>query len=393
VSVAEPVKCLVWDLDNTLWQGTLAEDGEVVLPDAHRAVVQELDARGILQSIASRNDPDRAWARLRELGIAEYFVLPQISWGPKSEAVRTIADRLGFALPSIAFIDDHPAERAEVSHHLPDVRCYPAAQATSLVDRPELTPATVTVDARRRRTMYQAGFRRATARVEFPGPDEEFLRTLDLCLWIRHATDEDLTRVEELTLRTSQMNATGVHYPDPVLRRMRADPAHEVLVATMTDRFGPHGAIGVVLLARQAGALSGAGAGPRGSGAGPGDGPGGCPGTWHLKLLATSCRVVPFGAGAVILGWLTDQAAVAGVHLVADFARTDRNRMMEVTYRFAGFGEESCRCLAALPPAGTPGVQRLHLTPTRQPPPATMQVAAPDLAGEPAWAAHGGGDA
>jgi methoxymalonate biosynthesis protein len=371
MTVGALVKCLVWDLDNTLWQGTLAEDGEVVLPDAHRAVVQELDARGILQSIASRNDLDQAWARLSQLGVAEYFVLPQISWGPKSEAVRTVAGRLGFALPTIAFIDDQPAERAEVSHHLPEVRCYPAAQATCLVDRPEFTPATVTVDARHRRTMYQAGFQREAARAEFPGPDEEFLRTLDLRLRIGRASDEDLTRVEELTLRTSQMNATGVHYPDPVLRRMRADPAHEVLVATLTDRFGQHGAIGVVLLARQAG---------------------GHPGAWHLKLLATSCRVVPFGAGAVILRWLTGQAAATGVHLVADFARTGRNRMMEVTYRFAGFGEEPCPCLAALPPAGRPGVRRLHLTPTRQPPATTMRVVGPALTGEPEWA-RGGGDA
>jgi methoxymalonate biosynthesis protein len=374
--VGELVKCLVWDLDNTLWQGTLAEGDEVVLPGAHRAVVQELDARGILQSIASRNDPDRAWARLCELGIAEYLVLPQICWGSKSRGVRTVADRLGFALSSVAFIDDQPAERAEVTHHLPQVRCYPAAQATLLVDYAEFNPASVTVDARRRRMMYQAGFRREAARAEFAGPDEEFLRTLDLSLRIGRASDEDLTRVEELTLRTSQMNATGVHYPDGVLRQMRADPAHEVLVATLTDRFGPHGAIGVVLLARQPGA---GGSGPH-------------PGTWHLKLLATSCRVVPFGAGAVVLRWLADQAAVAGVHLVADFARTDRNRMMEVTYRFAGFGDKPCPCLAALPPAGTPGLQRLHLTPTRQPPPATMRVAAPALTGEPAWA-QGGGDA
>ncbi len=67
------VKCLVWDLDNTLWQGTLAEGDQVRMTGAVRGVVAELDARGILQAISSKNDHDLAWARLVELGVADYF--------------------------------------------------------------------------------------------------------------------------------------------------------------------------------------------------------------------------------------------------------------------------------------------------------------------------------
>src|SRR5690606_34023784 len=107
------------------------------------------------------------------------------------------------------------------------------------------------------------------------GPDEEFIATLGLELTLRRADEEDVSRLEELTLRTSQMNATGVHYGDEELRRLRLDPRHEVIAATMSDRFGPHGAIGVVLLERYET-------------------------VWHLKLLATSCRVVSFGTGNVI---------------------------------------------------------------------------------------------
>jgi methoxymalonate biosynthesis protein len=350
----ETVKCLIWDLDQTLWRGVLLEDGEVELPDAVRETIVELDSRGILQSIASRNDHDHAWEQLEKLQVAEYFVLPQIGWGRKPDAVRRIAERLEFAHRTIAFIDDQPAECAEVAYHLPEIRCYPAEMATSLVDLPEFSPATVTVDARRRREMYQAGLRRQAERDEFAGADEDFLRSLDLELRIGRAGEEDLSRVEELTLRTSQMNATGVHYPDATLRSLRDDPGHEVLVTTMTDRFGPHGAVGVVLVERHARA-------------------------WHLKLLATSCRVVSFGAGSVILRWLADQAALAGVHLVADFRRTDRNRQMEIAYRFAGFGDEPCECRAAIGSASEDGVQRLHLVPWRQEPPATMRVVGPDL--------------
>lgn len=357
------VKALVWDLDNTLWQGTLLEDTEVRLPDAIRDVIVELDSRGILQSVCSRNDYDLAWARLEKLGIAEYFVLPEIGWGPKSAAVGRIANGLNFAHRTIAFIDDQPAERAEVAFHLPEVRCYPAEDALALTGLPEFSPTAHTVDSRRRREMYQAGFRRDAERTAFAGPDEEFLRSLDPVMRIVRASEEELTRVEELTLRTSQMNATGVHYSDRTLRGLLVDPGHEVLVTTLTDRFGPHGAVGVVLLEKH-------------------------PAAWHLKLLATSCRVVSFGAGSVILSWLEDQAARAGVHLVADFRRTDRNRMMEVAYRFAGFDDASCACRSGVPAvaaeAGREGeVERLHLAAAPQPTSTTIRLLAPDLAGKP----------
>ncbi|MEQ4304219.1 amino acid adenylation domain-containing protein [Plantactinospora sp. B6F1] len=350
---SEAVKCLVWDLDNTLWQGVLLEDGEVRLSEEIRRVIVGLDERGILQSVASRNDHDHAWAMLERLGVAEYLVLPQIGWGRKSDAIAAIADELNFAPRTIAFIDDQPSERAEVAYRLSEVRCYPAEQATELLDLPEFTPSTVTEDSRRRRVMYQAGFARDAARAEFGGPDEEFLRTLDLRMWIRRADKEDLARAEELTLRTSQMNATGVHYSDATLRTLLTDPRHEVLVVTMSDRFGPHGAVGIVLLEKY-------------------------PAVWHLKLLATSCRVVVFGAGTVLLNWISDRAASAGSHVVADFRSTDRNRMMEVAYRFAGFGDDPCDCHLDVPDA-TDGVQRLHLRPERRCPPSTMRVHAVDL--------------
>ena len=350
----DTVKCLVWDLDDTLWRGVLLEDSTVQVPEGIRAVIAELDGRGILQSVASRNDHDYAWERLEALGIAEFLVVPQINWGRKSDSVRVIADHLGFAHRTIAFIDDQPAERFEVTQRLPGVRCYPAGAATKLTTLAEFTPTLVTADSRRRRAMFQGELARRNERANFAGADDDFLRTLDLKLEVHRAAEEDLARVEELTLRTSQMNATGVHYSDSALRSMLIGGRHEVLVATLEDRFGPHGAVGIILMDRHLA-------------------------MWHLRLLATSCRVVSFGVGSVLLRWLTDQAAAASVHLVADFARTDRNRMMEVAYRFAGFDETSCECVSRLSTADS--VQRMHLAATPQEPPTTMRVSTPDLGG------------
>jgi methoxymalonate biosynthesis protein len=352
------VKCLVWDLDNTLWQGTLLEDPGVELFEQAREVIETLDSRGILQSISSKNDHDLAWERLEKLGLAEYFLHPQINWGRKSDSMIKIAEQLNFAIGTIAFIDDQPAERAEVEFGAPDVRTYAAERLTELLDLPEFSPEVVTVDARRRREMYQAGFRREAEKESFNGPDEEFLRSLDLVMEIKRADGEDLTRVEELTLRTSQMNATGVHYSDETLRGLLTDPHHEVLTVNLTDRFGPHGAVGVILLEY----------GEK---------------VWRLKLLATSCRVVSFGAGSVLLNWLVDQTARNGAHLTADFRRTDRNRMMDIAYRFAGFTDEPCDCLAPQTVPAEPaadGIQVLHLAADRREGPTTMTVTAPELA-------------
>jgi methoxymalonate biosynthesis protein len=357
-TVTEPptmVKCLVWDLDNTLWAGTLAEGDPVRPGEEARRLIATLDERGILQSVVSKNDHDLAWAKLEEFGLAEYFVLPHIGWGPKSESVRAIADALNFDLRTIAFIDDQPVERAEVTFRLPQVRCYRAEDLADLAALPEFNPVHVTADSVRRRSMYQAGFRRSAAQADFTGSGEDFLRSLDLRMTVARADEADLARVEELTLRTSQMNATGVHYSHETLRQLCADPQHDVLIAALQDRYGPHGAIGIMLLERH-------------------------PGVWHLKLLATSCRVVSLGAGTAIISWLTDQAAQAGVHMLADFRPTPRNRMMEIAYRFSGFTEETCACTASVTATGdVERPQRLHLTPVRQPPPAAIDVTAPEL--------------
>jgi methoxymalonate biosynthesis protein len=117
------------------------------------------------------------------------------------------------------------------------------------------------------------------------------------------------------------MNATGVHYCATTLRGLLADPRYEVLVVTLTDRFGPHGAVGILLLEKYPAWKK-------------------HPRVWHLKLLTTSCRVISFGVGSTILNWLINQAALAHAHLVADFRDTDRNRIMEIAYRFAGFSHQ-----------------------------------------------------
>jgi FkbH-like protein len=311
---APTVKCLVWDLDRTVWEGVLLEDGPTPLRPGVRETIAELDRRGILQSIASRNDPEHAAAELRRHGIAEFFLQSRIGWNAKSSSVRGIAAALNLGLDAFAFVDDDPFERDEVAHVLPQVRCYDAADAARLPGLPEFTPRHVTDDSARRRAMYQADQRRAEVEQEFEGSQEVFLRTLGMVLTVTPAQEEDLRRAEELTVRTHQLNTTGRTYSYDDLRDLIRSPAHELLVARLDDRYGTYGTIGLVLTERTDDA-------------------------WCVKLLLMSCRVMSRGVGGALITLLRRRAAEAGVSLRADFVPTGRNRMMYVTYRLAGFRE------------------------------------------------------
>ena len=313
-SEPKPVKCVVWDLDATLWNGVLLE-GPVSLRNDTAAVIRGLDARGILQSIASRNYHDQCVAQLDAFGLADFLLCPQISWQPKSVSVSRIAEELNIALNSFAFIDDQPFERAEVQYAHPDVLCINAAQdLIGLLDHPRMTPPYASQERTQRRIMYQQDFHRRAAEESHAGSRKEFLASLDMVLTVTPANADDLVRVEELIERTSQLNSTGYVYSFDELRAFCESPNHSLLVAELRDRFGWYGKIGLALIER-------------------------CDDAWVLKLLIVSCRVMTRGVGTTLLVEIMRRAKAAGRTLRAEFKPTDRNRIMMVTYRFAGFRE------------------------------------------------------
>src|SRR5690554_3135807 len=121
------IKCVIWDLDHTIWEGILMEDSTVRLHDHIVEVIETLDQRGILQSIASRNEHDVAMEKLKQLGIDHYFIYPQINWNNKSASIQSIVESINIGMDTIAFIDDQPYEREEVNFHHPDVLCIDAS--------------------------------------------------------------------------------------------------------------------------------------------------------------------------------------------------------------------------------------------------------------------------
>ena len=314
VNSDEKIKCVVWDLDHTLWDGVLSEGDVIQLrPEVERAL-QMFDERGILQSVASKNNEHDAVETLRVLGVDKYLLYPQIHWAPKSQSIRTIAEKLNIGLNTFAFVDDQPFERDEVLHHLPDVRTFDPVDIVSFEEMAVFQPRFITEDTRVRRVMYQEEMARSRDRERFDGPEESFLRTLGMVLRVSPATEADLQRAEELTQRTNQLNTTGIGYSYDELREKMEDPHYLLLVATLEDRYGSSGTIGLVLAHKDSS-------------------------RWLVELLLISCRVISRGVGGVLITLLRKLCQQRDLALDAMFRETDRNRMMYVTYRFAGFTE------------------------------------------------------
>lgn len=310
------IKCVVWDLDETIWTGTLSEGDRVALIPEIKNVILELDRRGIIQSIASKNNFEMAMHKLKQFGINEYFLCPQISWNNKSDSIREILEILNLKPEAVAFIDDNPFERDEVRYIHPNIQIYDAAEGFHILELPEFQVRFITQDAKNRRKMYQADILRQQAEKVFAGSNEEFLETLGMKLDIRRVTETDLQRVEELTVRTHQLNSTGYTYSYEELLQMAESPNYIFCICGLTDRYGDSGKVGLLLMER----------GEE---------------IFKLKLLIVSCRVMSRGIGTALLCYATQLAFQCGKKLQADFLETEHNRIMYITYKLNGFEEIS----------------------------------------------------
>ncbi|MBL3658732.1 HAD-IIIC family phosphatase [Fulvivirga sediminis] len=308
------VKCIVWDLDNTIWEGVLTEPGEVKLRSGMAEAIKELDRRGILHSIASKNNLDDAMAQLKAFGISEYFLFPEVHWDVKSGSVSRIKENLNIGMDTIVFVDDQAFERDEVSSVNAEVETFDALDFHALLDNPRLMPRFITEDSGRRRLMYQEEIVRKKEEEVYKGPQEGFLASLNMEFSISEAKEEDLQRAVELTERTNQLNATGRTYSYEELQSFMTSEDHRLYICELTDKYGSYGKIGLALIEI-------------------------ADSYWHLKMMLMSCRVLSRSVGTVLMTYIMNQAKADDKKLRADFKQTDRNKMMYVTYRFSNFSE------------------------------------------------------
>jgi FkbH-like protein len=311
---AAKCKCVVWDLDHTLWDGVLIEDG----PDAIRlkagivGVIKELDSRGILQSIASKNNRDDVLPVLEKLGVAEYFLHPQIHWQPKSQSIGAVARALNIGVDSLLFIDDQEFERQEVASVWPQVRVVDARTYRDLAGRPEFD-GPVTDESRMRRLMYRQEDQRTALQESHAGNYLGFLRESSIQLELAPLQESNLQRVYELAQRTNQMNFSGNRYSMDQLRQVAADPTLDTYVLRCRDRFGSYGIVGFSVVRRDPA---------------------------RMLDLMFSCRVQGKRVEHAFLAWLLRKyIANPQRDFLADLRRTKKNAPSAAVFADMGFEE------------------------------------------------------
>lgn len=247
MEVRKSIKCVVWDLDNTLWKGILSEGDKVSVNGELVDIIKELDRRGILNSIASKNDSDHAWPVLQKLGISEYFLFPQINWSPKSENIKEIAKDFNIGLDAFAFIDDNPFELEQVAGAIPEITCVNVQDIDHLLQDSRFKGGT-SEEAKNRRHSYLAESRRREDKKGYGENYFAFLKSCEIVLDIRHLVMDDFERVAELVQRTNQLNFSGHKYTRSELACIIEDPGMQKFVLTCSDNYGSYGTVGFALV-------------------------------------------------------------------------------------------------------------------------------------------------
>lgn len=262
-------KCLVLDLDNTLWGGVVGDVGVAgivlgegsALGEAFLAVqryAKRLKERGIILAVCSKNDPAIAEAAFREhpemVLQRSDFAAFVANWNDKAENLRAIAARLNIGLDSLVFVDDNPAERARIRDSLPMVAVPelpddPALYVRTLADAGYFEAVSFTAEDGNRADSYAADAAREALKTVAQSIDD-FLRGLQMTVEYGPARPVDLARVTQLLNKTNQFNTTTRRYAAEEVAALANDADALVLQFRLLDRFGDNGLVSVMILLR-----------------------------------------------------------------------------------------------------------------------------------------------
>lgn len=340
-------KCLVLDLDGTIWDGVLGEDGVdgIEMSDGRRGrafrefqrTVKQIGAQGVLVAAASKNEVSAVREVLRkrtDMTLSEEdFVRIAANWRPKHENLAEIAQDLNLGLDGFVFVDDSPYECGLVRWELPEVAVIcvdgdPALHAGRLLRDGWFTTLDSTEEDRGRTAKY----RDELVRKDFLDSFEsiaDYLRELQVVVRIRAAGPADVPRLSQLTLRTNQFNLTTRRMGEPEVIAALRDPAWMVLAVNASDRFGDNGLVGAVFACREADVI-------------------------HIENFVLSCRVFSRGIEQGCLAALLDHAIAGGVtEVFGEYRPTAKNGIVGDLYPRSGFQ-------LLPPPAGGDGSARFR---------------------------------
>jgi FkbH-like protein len=325
-------RCLILDLDNTVWGGVIGDDGleGIVIGqgdptgEAHLAVQQTalaLRDRGIVLAVSSKNDDQTARLPFRqhpEMLLREnHIAVFQANWNDKATNIKAIAEALSLGLESMVFLDDNPVERGLIRQLLPAVAvpelpADPALYARTLLAGGYFEAVTFSDEDRKRAEMYQDNARRVALQSR-AGDVEGYLASLAMVITFQPFDQTGRARIAQLINKSNQYNLTTRRYTEAEVAQAERDPDCFTLQVRLADTFGDNGMISVVICRRR------------------GD-------DWEIDTWLMSCRVLGRRVEHAVLQEILAAARRAGVRrLVGRYVPTERNRMVEDHYARLGF--------------------------------------------------------
>ena len=328
-------KCIVLDLDNTLWGGIVGEDGfdgiKLGPQPPGNAYVEfqrhliALFQRGILLAINSKNNPEDALKVIREhphmILKEENFASMKINWNDKISNMKEIATDLNIGLDSIVFFDDDPLNREYTQINLPQVHTVdlpsdPSLYSQILQEINEFSVLKITNEDTTRGQMYHQQLQRKELEQTSPNL-EDFLKKLGIRVLIKKANNFTIPRISQLTLKTNQFNLTTKRYQEEDIRKFCQDEKMIVGCAQVEDKFGNNGITGVFIVKKEHHT------------------------EWFLDTFLLSCRVMGREVEKGILNFILDAAKKNGVKKIkAQFIPTQKNKPAESFLPNCGFKKE-----------------------------------------------------
>jgi FkbH-like protein len=324
-------KCIVLDLDNTLWGGIVGEDGFSHIrlgptPEGRpfmefQKYLLALSKKGIILAINSRNNNEDAmeviskhpYMILRE----ENFSAMQINWNDKAENMKAIAEELNIGLDSMVFFDDDAMNRERIKDELPQVKVIdmpkdPALYLRTIEKLDDFETYILSEEDLRRGEMYVQQKKRAGLQKSSMDIDE-FLKSLEMTVTISKANEFNIPRIAQLTKKTNQFNMTTRRYEEEDIARFSSDPSYLVFCVKVEDKFGDNGITGVSIVKKGHD-------------------------HWDIDTFLLSCRIIGRKVEETMLTFILENAKNSGVgRITAGFIETKKNAPAKDFYKRSHF--------------------------------------------------------
>lgn len=236
----EKIKLVIWDLDETLWKGTLSEGGVEAISENIRLIHRLTDC-GIMNAVCSKNDEAPALAKLTELGVADELVFNSINWEAKGERIHRMIADMKLRSVNVLFLDDNAGNRKEAEYYNEGLMSAGPEEIAGLAAFAEaLEPKD---KEHKRLKSYQVLEEKREAQKK-SSSNEAFLMESNIKVEIHSDCMREFARVAELIQRTNQLNYTKKRLSEEEVKTLLADKAYECGYVTAEDKFGSYGIVG-----------------------------------------------------------------------------------------------------------------------------------------------------